>query len=185
MIRLSKFIIERVFQAQEYNVRQSSFTHKDFKSIMPITQLLSLLTAASAPSNIMAFPAGPTRIWISWTTPSPLGDTTRYRIYYSGSNGSLNISDVLTESIGLKNGASYTMSIVGLSQHFSSENVTYTNSIPLSEFLKIVLIIATQKSHVFHTVSFRHTKCSGEFNYSNHHPYTSSGVLSVVQWIVM
>ena len=74
----------------------------------------------------------------------PLGNTTGYRIYYSGgSSGSVDVSDVFTESYlltGLKIGASYTITIVGLSKHFLSEHVTYPNSIPLSKLPIIILL---------------------------------------------
>ena len=86
---------------------------------------------ASAPTNLMAVQEGPTSIRVSWTPPTPLGDTTGYRIYYSGgSSGSVDISGVSTDSyllIGLQIGASYTISIVGTSQHLFSDRVEYPN----------------------------------------------------------
>ena len=94
---------------------------------------------ASAPTNLMAVQEGPTGIRVSWTTPTPLGDTTGYRIYYSGgSSGSVDVSGGSTDShtlTGFQNGASYTISIVGTSEHFSSDSVDYPNSITLSELL--------------------------------------------------
>ena len=99
---------------------------------------------ASAPTDLMAVQEGPTGIRVSWTPPTPLGDTTGYRIYYSGgSNGSVNVSGGSTEHhllTGLQNGASYTISIVGTSEHFPSEEVDYPNSIPLSELLTCVSV---------------------------------------------
>ena len=79
----------------------------------------------------MAVQEGPTGIRVSWTPPTPLGDTTGYRIYYSGgSSGSVNISGGSTVSnlllTGLQNGASYNISIVGISEHFPSNHVNYT-----------------------------------------------------------
>ena len=75
----------------------------------------------------MAVQEGPTGIRVSWTPPTPLGDTTGYRIYYSGgSSGSVNVSGGSTDNhplTGLQNGASYTISIVGTSEHFPSEEV--------------------------------------------------------------
>ena len=59
----------------------------------------------------MATQGGPSGIQVSWTPPTPLGDTTGYRIYYSGSSGSVDVSDGLT------------VSIVGTSEHFFSEKV--------------------------------------------------------------
>ena len=75
----------------------------------------------------MAVQEGPTAIRVSWTPPTPLGDTTGYRIYYSGgSSGSVDVSGGSTDNrllTGLQNGASYTISIVGTSEHFFSEEV--------------------------------------------------------------
>ena len=41
---------------------------------------------------------------------------------------------------GLQNGASYTISIVGTSEHFFSDRVDYPNSITLSELLQLVSV---------------------------------------------
>ena len=75
----------------------------------------------------MAVQESPTGIRVSWTPPTPLGDTTGYRIYYSGgSSGSVNVSGGFTDNhtlTGLQNGASYTISIVAISEHFFSEEV--------------------------------------------------------------
>ena len=86
---------------------------------------------ASAPTNLMAVQEGPTSIRVSWSPPTPLGDTTGYRIYYSGgSSGSVSVSDGSTDNYlltGLLNEESYNVSIVATSQHFPSENVTVMN----------------------------------------------------------
>ena len=85
---------------------------------------LLLPPVASAPTNLTAVQEGPTGIRVSWTPPTPLGDTTGYRIYYSGgSSGSANVSGGSTDNhllTGLQNGASYTISIVGTSDHLPS-----------------------------------------------------------------
>ena len=82
---------------------------------------------ASAPSNLVAVQEGLTSVRVSWSPPSLLGDTTGYRISYSGgSSGSVDVSDGSTNThtlTGLVNGASYTISIVGTSQHLPSEEV--------------------------------------------------------------
>ena len=82
---------------------------------------------ASAPSNLMAVQEDPTSVRVSWSPPTPLGDTTGYRISYSGgSSGSVDVSDGSTNNYllpGLQNETSYTISIVGTSQHLSSERV--------------------------------------------------------------
>ena len=75
----------------------------------------------------MAVQEDPTSVRVSWSPPTPLGDTTGYRISYSGgSSGSVDVSDVSTKNYlltGLQNETSYTVSIVGTSQHLSSERV--------------------------------------------------------------
>jgi len=76
-----------------------------------------------------------TSIQVSWTPPTPLGDTTGYRIYYSGGSiGSVDVSGGSTENqllTGLQNGASYAISIVGTSQHLPSNHIEYLKSILL------------------------------------------------------
>ena len=87
---------------------------------------------APAPTNLMAVQEGPTSIRVSWSPPTPLGDTTGYRIYYSGgSSGSVDVSDGSTNNdllTGLLNGGIYTISIVTLatasSQLLPSERET-------------------------------------------------------------
>ena len=104
-----------------------------------------LLPAASAPTNLRAVQEGPTGIRVSWTPPTPLGDTTGYIIYYSG-NGSSGSVSVTSHSIdnqqlsGLQNGASYTISIVGTSEHFSSDHMNYQSIISLSELLQLMSV---------------------------------------------
>ena len=87
----------------------------------------------------MAVQEGPTGIQVSWTPPTPLGITAGYRLYYSGgSSGSVDVSGGSTDNyvlMGLQNGASYTISIVGTSEHLPSDRVYNPNSIPLSEFV--------------------------------------------------
>ena len=84
---------------------------------------------ASAPTSLTAVQEGPTGIRISCISPTPLGDTIRYKIYYSGgSSGSEDVSGVSTHNYlltGLKNGARYNISIVGTSAHLPSERVEY------------------------------------------------------------
>ena len=101
---------------------------------------LLLPPAASAPTDLTAVQEGLTGIRVSWTPPTPLGDTTGYRIYYSGgSSGSVDVSGGSTDNhtlTGLQNGASYTISIVGTSDHLPSDRVDYQESITLSTFLQ-------------------------------------------------
>ena len=91
----------------------------------------------------MAVQEGPTSIRISWSPPSLQGDTSGYRVFYSGgSSGSVDVSGWYTDKhllTGLLNGAMYSISIVGTSNHFPSEEVEYSHSIHLSEFFKLYL----------------------------------------------
>ena len=95
---------------------------------------------ASAPTNLKAVQEGPTGIQVTWTPPTPLGDTTGYRIYYSGgSSGSVDVSGggstdnyLLSH---LESGTTYTIVIVGTSRHFFSEEVESPSNITLSELL--------------------------------------------------
>ena len=64
---------------------------------------------------------GPTSIRVSWTPPSPLGDTFGYRIYYTragGSSDSEGVDGGNTNSrtlMSLTNGETYTISVSGTS----------------------------------------------------------------------
>ena len=67
----------------------------------------------------MAVQDGATSIRVTWTPPSPLGDTTGYRISYTeggGSNVSVDVDDGNTYNytlMGLTNGETYTIFVVG------------------------------------------------------------------------
>ena len=69
----------------------------------------------------MAVQEGLTSIRVSWSPPTPLGDTTGYRIYYSGGNSdSVDVSGGSTDNYtltGLVMRATYTISIEAISQH--------------------------------------------------------------------
>jgi len=95
---------------------------------------------ALAPTYLTAVQEGPTGIRVSWTPPTPLGDTTGYRIFYSGgSSGSVDVADGSTDNhllTGLLSGTSYNISIVATSKHFFSDLVEYPNDITLSELLQ-------------------------------------------------
>ena len=66
---------------------------------------------------------------LTWTPPSPLGDTTGYRISFTGgSSGSVNVSGGSTDHFRLtrlRSGEMYNISIVGTSEHFFSESVAW------------------------------------------------------------
>ena len=92
---------------------------------------------ASAPTNLMAVQEDPTSIQVSWSPPTPLGDTTGYRIYYSGgSSGSEDVIGGSTDDYlltGLRSGQTYSISIVATSQHFHSESVAADMEVMLGE----------------------------------------------------
>ena len=98
---------------------------------MSYFMFIILPPVAPAPTNLMAVQEGLTSIRVSWNPPTPLGDTTGYRIYYSGgSSGSEDVSGGSTyhQLTGLQNGDIYTISIVTLattsSQLLPSDTVT-------------------------------------------------------------
>ena len=81
----------------------------------------------------MTVQEGLTSIRVSWSPPTPLGDTTGYRIYYndSDSSDSVDVSGGSTDNYtltGLQNGTTYTISIVATSDHFFSKNVSLDRS---------------------------------------------------------
>ena len=92
-----------------------------------------LSPVASAPTNLMADQEGLTSIRVSWSPPSPLEDTTGYRIYYSDSNSndSVDVSNGSTDNYlltGLQNGGNYTIFILATSEHFFSEPLQVVTS---------------------------------------------------------
>ena len=82
-------------------------------------------TGASPPSGVTAVQDGPTSIRVSWTPPSPLGDTSGYRIYYTRAGGSSDSVDIDGGNrnshtlMGLTNGETYTISVAGRSSSSS------------------------------------------------------------------
>ena len=93
----------------------------------------------------MAVQESLTSIRVSWSPPTPLGDTTGYRIYYSGgSSGSEDVSDGSTNNsllTGLQNGESYTIMIVGTSQHLPSARVAVNMEVGLGEDLYMCSVV--------------------------------------------
>ena len=76
-----------------------------------------------APTNPKFIPHGnSTSILLIWTAPSPLGDTTGYRISFTAgdrTNGFMDINDIFTNNFTLTNiikGVKYRMSIAGKSE---------------------------------------------------------------------
>ena len=93
------------------------------------------LSGPPPPTDVTAVQDGPTSITVTWTPPSPLGDTTGYRISFTGGSdvdidgGSTN-SYTLT---GLTNGQTYTISIVATSEHLFSDATTFEISLSKRE----------------------------------------------------
>ena len=88
-------------------------------------------TVSSAPTELMAVAVDRTSIRVTWTPPTPLGDTTGYIIFYTNRDSS-DSSNVTADGgstdeytlTGLQNGATYTISIIATSQHFFSDPVS-------------------------------------------------------------
>ena len=81
---------------------------------------------------------GPTSIRVTWTPPSPLGDTTGYGISFTGggNSDSVDVSGGDTNILlvtGLMEEATYTVSIVGSSQHLPSTTVSVSGPGTLGE----------------------------------------------------
>ena len=96
------------------------------------------LTVASAPDSLSLKQDGETTVIVSWTVPTPPGDTTGYRVYYITDNmietsidtNSSPITLTLLEPLN-----EYEISVVGLSEHFSSEPIT--SSIFLGQYVYV------------------------------------------------
>ena len=86
---------------------------------------------------------GEAAINVSWTPPSPLGDTTGYRIHYTGgSSGSEDVSGGSTNTFlvtGLLRQATYTLSITAISEHLPSTTVNVGDPIKLGELSESVI----------------------------------------------
>ena len=100
-------------------------------------------TVASAPDNLSLMQDGETTIIVSWTTPTPLGDTTEYRVYYTTVGNTETSTDANSSTISLTSlmpGCRYNISIVGLSDHLPSEPVTssiYLGKLIIRQFLRV------------------------------------------------
>ena len=71
------------------------------------------------PTDVTGVQDGPTSIRVTWTPPSPLGDTTGYTIPYTNGGGSSDVDidggSTNTHALtGLTNGGTYTISIVAI-----------------------------------------------------------------------
>ena len=102
----------------------------------------------------MAVQKDPTSIRVSWSPPTPLGDTTGYRIYYSGGRSdSEDVSDGSTDNYlltGLRNGKSYNISLVATSQHLPSVSIAADMEVILGEdmYMYLYLKVVSFRIHV-------------------------------------
>ena len=92
------------------------------------------------PTDVTGVQDGPTSIRVTWTPPSPLGNTTGYRIHYTtggGSSGNVSVDGGSTDNYtltGLTNGETYTISIVATSNTLTSDTVMANMAVGLSKF---------------------------------------------------
>ena len=87
-----------------------------------------------------AVQASPTSITVTWTPPSPLGNTTGYSIFYTSDSdsGSVDVSGGFTNMrtlTGLQNGETYKISITATSDTgYPSESVMAMEVVGLGKF---------------------------------------------------
>ena len=147
----------------------------------------SLSPVASAPTKLMAFQESTTKIQVSWTMPTPLGDTTGYRIYYiGGSSGSVDVSGSSTNSptlTRLLNGASYNLSIVGKSKHILSDHVYYPNSIPLGELLQLTCVMTNKPDRWSLNIIFKPSAWPTERDCELNNSHQNLPLLECSQWL--
>ena len=98
----------------------------------------------------MAVQEGPTSVRVSWSPPTPLGDTSGYRIYY-GSSGSVDVSGGFTDNYlltDIETATSLSISIAGTSDHLPSQTVS-------TEFGKCLVILDS----IIHTALLSYLIC--------------------------
>ena len=82
---------------------------------------------AENPVHLSAVQESPTSIYVNWVMLRPMKKAIGYRLFYrGGSNGSVDIDDVQVNDFvltGLKNNASYTVSLIAKSMHLPSERL--------------------------------------------------------------
>ncbi|CAI8028403.1 Receptor-type tyrosine-protein phosphatase F, partial [Geodia barretti] len=102
---------------------------------------------ASAPTNLtLEVQSGGTSVLLTWIPPDPLGDTTGYRISFTGggSSGSVDVGGGSTNNYtltGLIRGETYDISIVGTSDHISSESVELSVTLVPGPYLTVEVIM--------------------------------------------
>ena len=99
--------------------------------VLLIYDLFYVLPVAFPPTNLnFEVRSGSSDVILTWTPPSPLGDTTGYRISFTGGGNSDNVDvsggDTNSYTLtGLTSGETYEISIVCISEHFFSERVNW------------------------------------------------------------
>ena len=119
------------------NKVSSNSTTSTVKGLPSCTHLLyylygSVIIVAFPPTNLTyEVQSNFTTILLMWVPPSPLGDTTGYKISYNAvgdSSNSVDISDgdSCNHTLSsLEKGKEYNISIIGMSAHFFSMSVTW------------------------------------------------------------
>ena len=133
---------------------------------------------ASPPSHLTVIQVGPTSIDVSWTPPSPLGDTTGYIIYYSNDDNtdSANVNGTSTDVYtltDLQNGETYAICIVATSLHLPSESVPADMTIGLSESNILIRFNDTIMIYMYSTRSTS-DHCRLHNNYSHYNLWRCS-----------
>ena len=121
----------------------------NIRNSMIVIITVYLYIVATRPTDLMVKQDDLTGIDVSWTPPTPLGDTTGYIIYYTNDDNtdSVDIDGGSTDEYtlsDLKENTKYTISIVATSQHLPSEILTIS--------LQLVLC----KIHYIHTLFYHY-----------------------------
>ena len=112
-------------------------------------------TGALPPRRVTAVQTGPTSIRVTWTPPSPLGDTTGYRVSITGGGGTCDTVDVdggRTNShtlMGLTNGETYTISIVGTASPGLPSTPVEAGTVDLSKWKSVYYACIVLRSFNF------------------------------------
>ena len=140
---------------------------------------VALSVAASPPSGVTAVQDGPTSIRVSWT---PSSDATGYGITYTGggSSDSVAVGDTNNHALmGLTNGESYTLSIVGTSS--SSSGAMLRVPSPVGDVALGILSKSLQKSYFIVLFQFHQLHFSMTLQQSLPLPSESLAVFPVAQ----
>ena len=110
-------------------------------------------TVASPPTNLMVTQRGVTSVRVTWTPPSPAGDTTGYSIFYSSGQltETVDVSGTSAREVMLRNlieGGKYFISLLATSQHLPSEIVTETLQLVLGNDVRGCINISISLSSV-------------------------------------